>query len=107
MNEYNLCLVLLFVFSQSAVQGNVYNPLTHVCMRNFAPDYSFELYRELKSNIIDVIAIDDDDVFTEFDVVCFLCIHVCKDRTNQGENKRKSFLFYLLPLSILWKRKYC
>ena len=50
--------------------------------------------------MINIITICNDDVFTPFNVLCFLCVHSHKDTLNQAKGKINRLIFGVFTHSI-------
>ena len=54
--------------------------------------------------MINIITINNDDVFTPLNILCFLCIHSHKDTLNQAKCKIIVWLCYLYILCVTNKK---
>ena len=68
MDEQQLRLVVLAVVAQTAVEGNIHCPLTHVGLGNAAVQHAFKLHAELEGNVINIVGVGEDDVLAEPDL---------------------------------------
>ena len=79
---YQHHLSVVFALAQPSIQRHAVNPFCQVGLVNTSAYHSFEIDDEVKGHSVNIIGIDDDDIFTP---VCFrqcIIIHTCKDTTK-------------------------
>jgi hypothetical protein len=64
MDEHDLCLMV--AIAQSAIEGNTFQPSSHVCLRDTPLKHTLEVYDEVECHFVNVVRVNKYHIFAPF-----------------------------------------